>query len=281
MRWFPRTIPAWRDTSPDDRAEFLSRLFARKRPASLTSANAGSTGKAGAAGNVADIEQLMAAYQHEEPSAELFDRNLEAAKDWLLKHHSFALTADDLSGLEYVYKAFYDGGPDLNYSFPNGGFFRGGNFPTYADLMSETDAHGEHRSYLATEDQFRTLSELEKNNAIVPIVGNFAGPKALRAVGAYLRQHNATVSAFYTSNVEFYLTRNHAFDRFVANARELPSAPDSLLIRACFDYGRPHPAEMPGYRSATLLQRMPRFLDLAQAGSYATDWDVCTLDYLR
>src|SRR5437867_1103692 len=76
-----------------DRAEFLSRLFARKRPASLASGNAGNAGKSGAAGNVTDIEQLMAAYQHEEPSAELFDRNLEAAKDWLLKHHSFALTA--------------------------------------------------------------------------------------------------------------------------------------------------------------------------------------------
>ena len=37
------------------------------------------------------------------------------------------------------------------------------------------------------------------------IVGNFAGPKALRAVGSYLRQLGATVSAFYTSNVEMYL----------------------------------------------------------------------------
>src|SRR4029078_999 len=132
----------------------------------------------------------MPPYQHEEASQELFDRNLQAAKDWLTKHHSFALTNDDLSGLEYVYKAFDEAGPDLNYSFPSGGFFRGGNFPTYADLMAETDGHGERRSYLATDDRFRTLSELEKNNAIVPVVGNFAGPKALRAVAGYLRQHN-------------------------------------------------------------------------------------------
>jgi hypothetical protein len=86
---------------------------------------------------------------------------------------------------------------------------------------------------------------------------------------------------FYTSNVEFYLLRNDAYERFVANVRELPTKSDSVLIRACFDYGRSHPAEMPGHRSATLLQRLPRFLELYQAGSYTSYWDVCTLDYLR
>ena len=79
-----------------DRAEFLSRLFARKQPADLPAS--------------ADIEQLMTAYQHEEASPALFDQNLQAAKDWLVKHHSFGLSDEDLSGLEYVYKAFYDGG---------------------------------------------------------------------------------------------------------------------------------------------------------------------------
>ncbi len=71
--------------------------------------------------------------------------------------------------------------------------------------MTETDGRGEQRSYLASEENFRTLKQLERNNAIVPVVGNFAGPKALRAVGRYLNEHHATVSAFYTSNVEMYL----------------------------------------------------------------------------
>ena len=263
-----------------DRAGFLSRLFARKRPASLASGNAGNAGKSGAAGNVTDIEQLMAAYQHEEPSAELFDRNLEAAKDWLLKHHSFALTADDLSGIEYVYKAFYDGGPDLNYSFPNGGFFRGGNFPTYADLMAETDAHGEHRSYLATEDQFRTLSELEKNNAIVPIVGNFAGPKALRAVGAYLRQHNATVSAFYTSNVEMYLfQQGDDWRKFYGNVATLPVTERSTFIRSVSNRGvrfqfRNNAA---GARASTRLNPIADLVRAYRAGRIGGYYDVIAM----
>src|SRR5438874_464995 len=69
-----------------DRAEFLSRLFARKRPADLQPS--------------ADVQQLMAAYEHQEPSPELFERNLQAAREWLQKRHSFALSEEDLSGLE-------------------------------------------------------------------------------------------------------------------------------------------------------------------------------------
>jgi hypothetical protein len=249
-----------------DRAEFLSRLFARKQPAALPAS--------------ADIEQLMAAYQHEEANPTLFDRNLQAAKDWLVKHHSFGLSDEDLSGLEYVYKAFYDGGPDLNYSFPNGGFFRGGNFPTYADLMSETDGHGERRSYLATEDQFRTLAELEKKNAIVPVVGNFSGPKALRAVGAYLRQHNATVSAFYTSNVEMYLfQQGDDWKKFYGNVATLPVTEKSTFIRSVSNRGLRFQFRnnAPGARASTRLNPIADLIRAYRAGRIDGYYDVIAM----
>jgi len=249
-----------------DRAAFLSRLFARKRPADLPPS--------------ADIGQLMAAYQHEEASAELFDRNLQEARDWLVKHHSFALSDDDLSGLEYVYKAFYEGGPDLNYSFPNGGFFRGGNFPNYADLMSETDGHGEHRSYLASEDQFRALSEIEKNNAIVPIVGNFAGPKALRAVGEYLRQYNATVTAFYTSNVEMYLfQQGDDWKKFYSNVATLPFTDKSTFIRSVSNRGLRFQFRnsAPGARASTRLNPIADLIRAYRAGRIDGYYDVIAM----
>ena len=75
--------------------------------------------------------------------------------------------------------------------------------------------------------------------------------------------------------------RDRTFEDFVSNLRELPARPDSVLIRACFDYGRGHPEARPGYRSVTLLQRVPRFLALQAEGAYRDDWDVCTADYLR
>jgi hypothetical protein len=249
-----------------DRAAFLSRLFARKRPADLPPS--------------ADIGQLMAAYQHEEASAELFDRNLQEARDWLVKHHSFALSDDDLSGLEYVYKAFYEGGPDLNYSFPTGGFFRGGNFPNYADLMSETDGHGEHRSFLASEDQFRALSEIEKNNAIVPIVGNFAGPKALRAVGEYLRQHNATVTAFYTSNVEMYLFQQaDDWKKFYSNVATLPVTDKSTFIRSVSNRGLRFQFRnsAPGARASTRLNPIADLIRAYRAGRIDGYYDVIAM----
>jgi len=249
-----------------DRAAFLSRLFARKRPADLPPS--------------AEIGQLMAAYQHEEASQELFDRNLQEAKDWLVKHHSFALSDDDLTGLEYVYKAFYEGGPDLNYSFPNGGFFRGGNFPNYADLMSETDGHGEHRSYLASEDQFRALSEIEKNNAIVPIVGNFSGPKALRAVGEYLRQHNATVTAFYTSNVEMYLfQQGDDWKKFYSNVATLPVTDKSTFIRSVSNRGLRFQFRnsAPGARASTRLNPIADLIRAYRAGRIDGYYDVIAM----
>ena len=161
-----------------------------------------------------------------------------AAKDWLQKHHAFALSTDTLGGLEYVYRAFYEGGPDLSYSFPIGAFGRGGNFPTYADLMTETDGRGERRSYLASEDQYRILRDLEQNNAIIPVVGNFAGPKALRAVGGYLRAHNAAVTAFYTSNVEMYLFQQaDDWKKFYGNVATLPFHENSTFIRSVSNRG--------------------------------------------
>ena len=87
----------------------------------------------------------------------------------------------------------------------------------------------------------------------MPIVGDFAGDKALRAVGAYLRRRGATVTAFYTSNVEQYLFRGDDWQRFFANVSTLPVDDSSTFIRAYFNYRFRDPAARPGPRSVTLL----------------------------
>jgi len=76
------------------------------------------------------------------------------------------------------------------------------------------------------------LKSLEAKNLLVPIVGNFAGPKALRAVGAWLKQHRALVSAFYLSNVEQYLNMDGICMDFCKNASELPIDENSQFIRS-------------------------------------------------
>ena len=41
---------------------------------------------------------------------------------------------------------------------------------------------------------------MERNNLVVPVVGDFAGTKALRAVGAWLKAHGATTAYWKTGH---------------------------------------------------------------------------------
>ena len=81
------------------------------------------------------------------------------------------------------------------------------------------------------------MRELQQKNLIVPVVGDFAGPKALRAVGQYLKGHDASVSAFYVSNVEQYLTPLVKLQSFYANIATLPLSPSSTFIRSAQTVG--------------------------------------------
>jgi len=98
--------------------------------------------------------------------------------------------------------------------------------------MESTDASGVARSYLATEDNFKVLKELEEKNLMVPVVGDLSGPKAVRAIGRYLKEHGATVSAFYLSNVEQYLQRSNTMGKFLCNVASMPLDEHSTFIRS-------------------------------------------------
>src|SRR5262249_41768996 len=146
--------------------------------------------------------------------------------------------------IAYVYGAFFTAGPDLNYSFSGGygGGFGGRRMPTYAQLMTATDSAGVNRSYLANEENFRFLKQLEGDNLIVPLVGDFAGPKAIRTVGRYVAAHGATVSAVYTSNVEQYLFQQEDdWKKYYDNVATLPIVPSSTFIRWVSRRGTPGP----------------------------------------
>jgi hypothetical protein len=121
-------------------------------------------------------------------------------------------------------------------NFRSGGWNRGwgygGNFPTYEELVQQADWDGRSRSYLATEDAYAFLRSFEERNLLVPVVGNFAGTKALRAVGKYIRDHHEVVSAFYVSNVEQYLFQDNLFADFYRNVQTLPVDDSSTFIRS-------------------------------------------------
>ncbi len=201
-----------------DRAEFISRLFDRKRPRGL--------------GANATAQDLFNAYTAEPAGNEAScQENLKAIRALLVDRHKFPLSAGDLEGIANVYQSFCVYGPEINYSSSGRSFgMRGGRFLSYADLMAETDEAGVNHGFLADEKNYRTVRELEEKNLIIPVVGDFAGPKALRAIGTYLKEHSAVVVAFYLSNVEQYL--GVGWNTFCANVARMPLDSKSTFIRS-------------------------------------------------
>src|SRR5580765_3984893 len=171
-----------------DRAEFVSRLFSKKRPEGLTTKSTGA--------------ELMNAFWDVQTSPEsAYRQNVKDIQDLLTKKHALPLSQADLQGIaDNVYYNFYWFGPSINYNSSSTGGGRGGTMVNYADLMMQTDGAGLNRSFLGSEENFQVLKDLEERNLIVPVVGNFGGPKSLRTVGKYLKEHQATVVAFYLSN---------------------------------------------------------------------------------
>ncbi|MEJ7813166.1 MAG: hypothetical protein WKG32_22340 [Gemmatimonadaceae bacterium] len=234
-----------------DRAEFLSRLFSRPRPPGLNSQST--------------AEQLFTAYAMVEPDSARLRKNLAEVGEWLTTRHGFGLTDEDEAAIVYVYNAFFVEGPDLTYSFGRGRRmpygYGGRGMPSYADLLVQTDGEGENRSYLGSEANYRILKELETNNLIVPLVGDFGGDKAIRSAGQYVRERGATVTVFYTSNVEQYLFQangleNGGWEKFFTNVGTLPIDATSTFIRAVpngFGAFPSNPTPGPGPRLATLL----------------------------
>jgi hypothetical protein len=215
-----------------DRADFVSRLFSRKRPDGL--------------GKQSTPREMFEAYLESEPSRDLLDATLTAVEEQLKTKHGFPLSAGDLEGIEWALSNYYRYGPAINYNSSvtaaapeivgatgfGGGRNRGFGGVTYADLMAADDGNGQHRSYLATEDNFRFLKELETKNLLIPVVGDFGGPKAIRQVGKYLKSIDAVVSAFYLSNVEQYLSQDGKTGAFFANVAALPLDESSTFIRS-------------------------------------------------
>ncbi|HEU4722840.1 MAG TPA: hypothetical protein VFS59_15885 [Gemmatimonadaceae bacterium] len=224
------------------RAEFLATLFAR---APLEGVDTASTATA-----------LFDALAKQPSDSARYRDNLRAILARLTDVHRFALNDSQRVSLGCVYGAFFTQGPDLTYNYasecrnpgafgygigggvvgpgPGGGMGRFGfRMPTYQGMITETDSAGVNWSYLGSEARFRAVKEMQERNLIVPLTGNFAGPRALRAVGDWARARGATVTTFYVSNVEQYLfQQGDEAQRFYENVASLPIDSTSTFVRS-------------------------------------------------
>ncbi len=196
----------------------------------------------------------------------LFHANLTSIFDRLTRGHHFALSSEDSASLRYVYQAFFEAGTALTYSSNSMRGFGGRGMPSYRMLMTATDQNGDNRSYLGSDEAFAVLKDLQQRNLIVPVVGDFAGPKALRAVGDWIREQQSGMDVFYVSNVEQYLfQQGDAWRRFYENVASMPRGRRSLFIRSISNGGW-RPRQHPYARSSSVTSSIEEMLGLFRIG---------------
>lgn len=247
-----------------DRVQFLSRLFSRP----LTGEKAPT--------NESTLNEMMSYINRTPTDDKVFSANMEEVVKTIEKEFKFPLNENDRKSLEYVYRSFHHDGLEISYRMDG---YWGSNFPSFREIIEQTDQKGKQGNFLATDGDYQFLREMHRKNLIIPVVGNFAGTKALAAVGDYLRKNGYTITAYYTSNVEQYLFSSEVFPEFVANVKKLPIDDKSLFIRSAT--GRfSHPARLAGHRASTILQKISVFIKDFDAGLYESYRDLVMTNYI-
>ena len=241
-----------------NRVEYLSLMFSRETPRVKADAS---------------FQQILAAVRSARTDEMRFQKNFAAIKSFLLEKYKLKLSTEDRGKIEYIARTFWMEGLDLRFSSIGRG--NTSSYPSLEEIFLETDRQGRQQSYLSSEELFQWLKKFQAENRLIPIVGDFAGLHAIRDFGRFLKVNGLRLSAFYTSNVEFYLFGRPEWHRYVTNLQSLPIADDAVFIRAYFPtYGRPHPLNMPGHRSTSLVKPLPAFLADYDGGQIRSYWDV-------
>jgi hypothetical protein len=200
-----------------DRADFISLLFSKPRPPGLDSTTT--------------IQDIWQAYWHVKSDSTMWRSTYARMVELLTRKHGFRITEEETGQLKWVFDNFFAHGPVITTRAGSGGG-GGMNQTTFADLTGySNDASGTPRSFLSSEDNYAYVKDLQTRNMVVPVSGDFAGPRAIRTIGAWLQSRGAIVSAFYVSNVEQYLFRDGKAQLFYANVATLPVNDSSVFIR--------------------------------------------------
>ena len=233
------------------RAEYLALLTGRALP------------PANGAASIAELVRAVDA-QAALPDAQV--RALRQRTTQAVRGFGLLISDQEYATIDAFHRRFIAAG--LSLQFNTTGRAPQPDYPTFRDLLLETDLGGTARSFLASERDFQFVKGLHAKDLIIPITGDLAGPTALSAVARHLAETRRQVTAFYTSNVEFYLFRDTSYSTFIANLGALPRQPGSLIIRSAFPAGGGSALRQPGYNSAQLAQPIAELLDGFSKGRY-------------
>jgi hypothetical protein len=237
------------------RADYLALLTGRSQPA---------------VPRAASIESVVRLVDEARPLARSELARLQARLAEIIDGFSVPLSDGDRATIARFHRRFVDAG--LSLQFNSTGRPPQYDYPTFRDLLLEVDHDAVRRSFLATDQDFQFVKSLHARDRIVPIVGNLAGSGALAKVGRYLDATGLRVSAFYTSNVEFYLFRDGSAPAFMTNLARLPRQPGSVIVRSVFPGGGARMSS--GYNSASVTQPIQALLDGYHQGRFRQYWEL-------
>jgi hypothetical protein len=239
----------------ETRADYLSHLFARKlRPPPDQWRSA-------------PLEKIVAQIDNAQAAADDILQKQVASQ---VASFGMALSPQDVATIRRFHQTFIDAG--LSLKFQSYGRAPRSYYPSYRELLFESDREGRRANFLASEEDYQFVRRLQMRDAIIPVVGNLSGPSALAAVGKAIRDRGITVSAFYVSNVELYLFQNGVFAHYADTLAGMPHNAHSVLIRSIFSgpgvWSLPDTA--PGYASASVVQPMDEFIADYRGRKYLT-----------
>lgn len=232
----------------ETRAAYVSLLFGRAPPRDTT------------VWKSASIERILSSVE-DRPRVDAEIAGVRARVDATLARFGVPLSDQDVRVIDRFHRRFVQAGSSLQ--FHSAGRPPRPYYPSYRDLLVARDSSG-NGSFLASEEAFQFLKQLQRQDAIVPVVGDVSGPKALGGIARLLEERHQRLSAFYISNVEFYLFADGRVAGYLANLGRLPHDSSSVIIRSVFGpyaYGGGA-----GY-SSSHVQSFDELLDRVRRGS--------------
>ena len=211
----------------------------------------------------APLQRIVAYIDDAPPSSLSSSRQLAKRVDEAIARYGVPVSRDDYNTIHRFHQAFVRAG--LSLQFQSKGRPPRSYYPTYRELLLNTDRDGRQWNFLASERDFQFVRSLEIRDLLIPVVGNLSGPHALGAIGTAMKERGTRLSALYVSNVEDYLFRDGAFPRFVDNLKSLPRDDRSTIVRSVFG----------GYNgSRSMVQSVNELLAAWSNGRYRTYWDL-------
>ncbi|MBO0800668.1 MAG: hypothetical protein J2P31_17760, partial [Blastocatellia bacterium] len=136
-----------------NRAEYLALLVSRQPPQIKPNAK---------------LDDILDAVRKSPTSEKLFLNNLASLKKVLTETYRLKLSSDDLAKIEYVYHTFWDESLELRFSSIGRG--NALMYPTFEEMLLETDRQGREQNYLSSEELLQWLIKFEAENRLIPIV---------------------------------------------------------------------------------------------------------------